>query len=427
MGPILSFADFLDMVRRRAGLILLLVILGCGLSVLVAGAQSHLYRSVEVIQVVQPKVAGDLARTTVEGSAARRLQSIEQRVMARDNVLEVISRYGLFTDDPSMTDNEKVDVLRTAVQIKSKAAAGEGRSGDGALSILTVKAEMRSALLAQRIAHEFARQTIDLSREGRLQQARETLAFFTAREETLRARVARIDEDMAAFRKANDLALPGTLNFRRDEIASINQELLSIARERIRIQRAADQVRQTARKATADRKIADFEEELGTLDAQTRLLEARKAELESSIQTSPQVERQIGAYERELEQVRAELNAAISARTEAEVGYRLETEGQGEQLTVIEPATVPDYPFTRSRRKLAIAGAFVSVIVALGVAFLAELRNPVMRTAAHMERDLGIKPVVSVPRMNTRIHRRGLLARIFGRRSTRRRRSRDAV
>jgi len=420
MGPVHSLADFLDMVRRRAGLILLVAILGSVAAVFVAGMQSHLFRAIEVIQVVQPKVAGDLARSTVEGSAARRLQSVEQRVMARDSVLEVIAKYGLYTDDPSMTDNERVDALRTSVAIDSKAAAGNGNGRDGAVSVLTVRAEMPTALLAQQIAHEFAQRTIALSAETRLQQARETLAFFTAREEALRARVARLEDDMAAFRKEYDLALPGTLDFRRDEIATINQELLSIARERIRIERAAEQARQKERKATAERMLADLNEEMATLDAQKQLLEDRRDELQSSIATSPQIERQLGAFERELEQVRAELDVAAAHRTEAEVGYRLETQGQGEQLTVIEPAAVPDYPFTRSRTKLAIAGAIASVIGALAVAFLLELMNPVMRTAAHMERDLGIKPVVSVPRMSTKPPRRSLRARLFGRRSAHR-------
>lgn len=421
MGSILSLADFFDLLRRRAGLILVLAGLGVAMSVVTALEQRHLYRSSEVIQVVQAKVAGDLARSTVEGSAARRLQSIEQRVMARDSVLEIIALHGLYADIPAMTPNEKIEALRSAVKITNQAAAGGSNGRDGAVSILTVSAEMPTAALAQEIAHEFAARTIALSRETRLEQARETLAFFSAREETLRAQVSRVEDAMAAFRRDNDLALPGTLSFRRDEIAGINQELLTIARERIRIERAAVQAQQTERQATAVRKLADFNAELATLDAQVRLLEARKVELENSIQTSPQIDRQLGAFAREQEQLRAELDVAVARRTEAEVGYRLETQGQGEQLTVIEPASLSDYPFTRSRKKLVIAGAMVSVVLALAVAFLLDMMNPVMRTAAHMERDLGIKPVVSVPRMETRSKRRGFLGRLLGRRLARRR------
>lgn len=419
MGPVQSLADFIDMVRRRAGLILVLTVLGCAAALLLALSQRHLYRAIEVIQVVQPKVAGELARSTVEGSAARRLQSVEQRLMARDSVLEIVEQYGLYSDFPAMTPTQKVAALREAVQIEDRAAAGNGR--EGAVSVITVTAAMPTPRLAQQLAHEFAQRTIALSREARLEQARETLAFFTAREDALRDQVGRLEDEMTAFRKANDLALPGTLEFRRDEVAGINQELLTIARERIRIERAAETARRTERPATAERMLEEYDEELATLDAQARLLQERKDELESSIQTTPQIERRLGAFERELEQVRAELDAAAARRTAAEVGYRLETQGQGEQLTVIEPATMPDYPFTRSRTKMALAGGVASVLMALAVAFLLDLLNPVMRTPAHMERDLGIKPVAAVPRLETRPRRRGLRERLFGRRPARRR------
>ncbi len=413
MGPIQTFADFLDMVRRRTVLILFVAALGCAVSVMIALERPHLYRATEVIQVVQPKVAGELARSTIEGSAARRLESIEQRVMARDSVLEVVEVFGLYADIPAMTPGEKVDALRESASIKLTAAAGNGH--DGSVSILTVTAEMPTPEQASQIAHEFARRTIALSRDSRLEKARETLAFFAAREETLREQVERVEDQMTAFRRDNDLALPGTLNFRRDEIAGINQELLTIARDRIRIERTAEQARQTQRQATADRILADTNAQIATLDAQARLLEARKAELENSIGSSPQTDRQISAFESQLERLRAELGVASARRTEAEVGYRLETQGQGEQLTVIEPAIAPDYPFTPSRKKMVLAGGVASLLAALGIAVVLEVLNPVMRTAAHMERDLGIKPVVSVPRLQTRRYRRGLLARIFRR------------
>ena len=56
-------------------------------------------------------------------------------------------------------------------------------------------------------------------------------------------------------------------------------------------------------------------------------------------------------------------------------------------------------------------GAMMSVLGALAVAFWFELRNPVVRSAAQMERELGYQPVVAVPFLDTRPKRRffGLL------------------
>ncbi|GHG93662.1 GumC family protein [Pseudodonghicola xiamenensis] len=404
MGPVLSFRDFVEMLRRRAWLILLVIAAGCVLSVLAAKDATHKYRSIEVIQVTQPQIEGETSRDSgnSEDTISRRLQLIEQRVMARDSVLAIIDKYGLYAHQPKLTENEKVALLRSSVRIDGLQNNG---SSDGWVSVLTVTAEMPTPQQAQEIAHEFASRTIELNNRSRLDKARETLAFFTAREETLRDHISRLEDELASYRQVNEVALPGTLEIRRSEITSINDELLGIARQRIQIERAADLSRQNDLPATAARKQTDFNDQLTTLEAQAKLLRDRKAELEASLQSSPEVERRVGAYEHELEQIRVQLQEASARRTDAEVAYRLETQAQSERLTVIEPANLPDYPFTRSRKKLALMGAAVSVMMALGLAFVLELLNPVMRTAAHMERDLGIRPVVSVPYLDTRSRR----------------------
>ena len=78
MGPIYSLRDFWDMLRRRASVILLVAMIGSVFSVWGALQQQHMYHSAEVLQVVRPTIADDLAKSTVEGSSARRIQLIEQ-------------------------------------------------------------------------------------------------------------------------------------------------------------------------------------------------------------------------------------------------------------------------------------------------------------------------------------------------------------
>lgn len=98
MGPIYSFGDFLDMVRRRLSAILRVFVLGCLVSLWFAASQQHEYETAEVLQITQPQIAGELAKSTVEGSSARRMQLIEQRLMARGTVLEIIEKFGLYAD-----------------------------------------------------------------------------------------------------------------------------------------------------------------------------------------------------------------------------------------------------------------------------------------------------------------------------------------
>lgn len=409
MGPIYSLGDFLDMVRRRLFTIVCVFILGCLGSLWFAASQQHQYETAEVLQVTQPQIAGELAKSTVEGSSARRIQLIEQRLMARGAVLEVIEKFGLYADMEALTQLQKVALLRDSVRITGVAAAREGFADDGTISVLTITARMPTAEQAQQVASEFGRRTIELSVATRIDQARETLSFFAGKEAALADQVAALEDEIAAYRNENDVTLPGTIEFRRAEIAALNEGLLEIARERIEIRRAADQALATERPATARRMQEEAEQKLATLDAQEQLLTRRRAGLEASLQTTPEVERRLGAYDRRLEQLQAELAQMPARRNEAEVGFRLETGRQAERLTVIEPAPLPDYPVTGARKTKALMGAAASLLAAFLAAFLQELRQPVLRTAAQMERETGLVPVVSIPVMNTRPPRRGLL------------------
>lgn len=400
MGSIHSLSDVLDMVRRRIWVILAVTIIGCVVSVYLVQQTPHEYESTEVIQFAQPVIAGDLAKSTADGSQALRLQLIEQRLMSRDGVLEIIKKYGLYSDLAGLKQSQKVALLRESIRINGVAAAG-GRT-DGSISVLQITARMPSPELAQQIAHELGQRTIALTNEDRILQARETLALFDAREQAVRDEIANLEEATTIYRTENELTLPASLEFRREEIAAINAEILSIDREKIEVEQAMERADQNQRPATAARMRADFQDQIATLEAQTKLLEQKKSELEALVEEGPRVQQQLRVYDLQMQQLLGELEQVSARRSEAEIGFRLEAARQAERLMVIEEAVVPDYPSSRSRKQKAMLGGLISLIAGFFAAFLLELRNPVIRSAAQMERELGIKPTVTMPILNVR-------------------------
>ncbi len=412
MGSIFSLDDFLDMTCRRARIIFVVIVLGTLASLGLALNQKHEYESTEVLQIVQPKIADDFAKSTVDGSSARRLQMIQQRLMARDMVLEIAGRLGVFADQPAKRDAEKVSIIREAVQIEGVAAARDGYTDDGTISVLAITARMPTPELAQMLAHEFGTRTIELSKQSRREKAHETLAFFQAQEQALAGEIGALEDEITEYRNDNNLSLPGSVAFRREEIAAINSGLLEIARERIEVERGMELAEKNERRATADRLREEFQEKLATLDAQTDLLVAKKRELEQLIESSPGIERRLASYDRRLTQMRDEMERIASRRTDAELGLRLEDDLQAERLTVIEVAAMPDFPVTESRKKKAVVGVGLSVIAAFVFAFLLDMRNPVLRSSAQVERELGFKPVVTVPYLDTGARKKSFWDRI---------------
>ena len=410
MGPIYSLADFIDMVRRRVGLISAVVIAGCFVSVFWALSQPHLYRSSEVIQIEQPVIPDELARSTVEGSAARRLQLIEQQLMARDNLEATIEAFGLYDNLPGLRMSEKVDLLRRSVSITGLAAVREGFADDGAISVLTITAEMDDPQKARDVAHGFADRTRALALSQRQEQTAETLAFFQEQERALLRELASLENELAVFRSENDLSIEGSLDFRRNELASLNNALLELEREIIATELQRDTLARGAntRAATVERERTELTQQLDSLNTQLRLLQDRRDSLSAAIETTPAVDRVLADYDRQMTQLRAQLEVISTRRNEAEVGYTLENAARGEKFTTLEEAQVPDYPVSMSRKKRVLMGVIASGALGLVLAFLMELRRPVIRTARQMHRETGLMPVVSIPETSPPRKRAGI-------------------
>ena len=90
------------------------------------------------------------------------------------------------------------------------------------------------------------------------------------------------------------------------------------------------------------------------------------------------------------------------------MGFSLESDQRGEKLITLEQAELPDYPVSLSRKKRAAVGGMGSFMLALIVAFLLELRRPIIRSARQMTRETGLVPVVSIPDLSPQEKRRTL-------------------
>ncbi|MFD0858030.1 GumC domain-containing protein [Roseovarius aquimarinus] len=412
MGSIFSISDFFDMLRRRRRLIALVFLLGCVLSLIVAAAQRHMYTSSEVLQMQGAVIPGDLAPSTVQGSSARRLQLIEQQVMSRGAILALIEELGLFTDQPGMTDVQQVAAIREAVSITGVAAAREGFSDDGQVSLLRITADWPTAAGAQALAHEISRRTVSLSVATRLDQSRETLDFFMLQEDRARRDLQALEREVSAYREANTSALPSATEAVQREIAALNEAMIGIDRRMIALGR---QIAAPAESRVERRAREEQQAEMEGLAEERALLQRNIDALGASIADTPETAAQLEDYARRITARQEAVEAATARRKEAEVAYQLETQRQAERLTVLEPAALPDYPYTRSRKALAVLGAFASLVVAIGAAFLMDLRHPVIRSAAQMEHALGLRPVVSIPQMRPPRRKRSLRDRLLRR------------
>lgn len=410
MFPIQSIEELFNLIKRRKLIIGLIFLLGSIATVFYAKSLPHVYSSSEVIQIQSPRITDELAPSTVNGSSARRMQLIEQQLMSRGPVMEIIEQHQLYDNLPNLTDTEKVALFRSGVFIEGVAAAREGFADDGTISVLRISAEAGTPEKAQAVAHELATRTIELSENVRLAATQATLDFFLNEEQVLLAEIAEFEAEFTAYRNQNENLIAGQAEFQQIEVAALNDSLNNVSQSRIAAQRELSSL------AGSDdtTRIEELNRRLENLAEQEEFFRGRLEALQEDFFNLPEVERTVAAYERRLEQYQDQLEEITAKRSEAEIGLRLEESKQAEQLQVLETAFLPEDPVRPSRRKIAAMGVVVSLMAALGIAVLLDLLRPVIRSSAQMERELGIVPAIVIPeRSSVRRNRGNIIVRFF--------------
>ncbi len=396
MGQIQSFDELLNFLTRRRSLILAVAIIGALLSALYAKSRPDSFETAAVIQVQSAAVEGTEAQRA--SVAAVTLQAIEQQLTTRENLTAVIERHGLYAGLPLSMD-KKIALLRASVSFQGvDSAAGQAYGEARNLSAILVFARMGEAELAARIANDFAQSLLDMSAASQRSKADQNVVFFREEVDRIGRDIARLEAETATYKNENAGALPELRDAKRDELVNLDTDLRQLRQDRVALEGEAAQINAKATLRETDRRaLEDIAARLAVVDAQLASATARSEALQAELATSPEVERVLAGYERQLDQLRSQHDAVTARMAQAETDARLAEMQQAERFTLLERAIVPESPMGGGNKKLAIAGALASLIAGLAIAFTLDLLHPVVRTAAQMERQLDLRPVVVIP------------------------------
>ena len=315
MDQIRMILDLFRMMRRRFALIAVIGILGIIISGLVAYLLPPVYQAQARILVESQKIPESMIRSTVTSGVAERLQRIQQRLMARDNVNRMINELGLFENNPNMTETEKIDRLRWSTEIVTIEVGGNDRrrrGGDVEISAFNIKVKYGDPNKVVAIVDAFVETILAQNETVRSERAIETLTYFIREQTRLGEALAEIEGRITGYKNENQEALPDSLDFRREEVSRLAES-----------------------NAELDRQILGLEGELSSL-----VVELAQAEIVPAADQSPE-ERELAQLKRLLVQKQAiyaeshrEIRAlkAQVAALEASLPVVLTDNGEGASL-----------------------------------------------------------------------------------------------
>lgn len=225
MGDEFSIEDALIILRRRFFYFLIPALAIAPLGVMAVMLLPAKYTAQGTILVESQQIPTELVRSTINTYAQERIQTIRQRVMTRNRLLEVADDFNLFPKSMGLSESERVGLMRDGLDVQlitSNSSRNANRDGTIAFKVSYTDRDPDKAYL---VANRFMTLFLDEDVRARTAGASNTTEFFVQEASRLRNAVATIEERISQYKMANADALPELLNMHLDMLERARRDL----------------------------------------------------------------------------------------------------------------------------------------------------------------------------------------------------------
>ena len=250
MEPIeMTLDDYMAILKRRKWSLILPALLMFAAAVVVALLLPPVYKSTATILIEEQEIPSEYVKATVTSYAEQRLQSINQRVMSSNRLLEIINRFDLYADmRDRWTTEEIVDKMRTDTQLEPiSAEVMDRRSGRPAEATIAFTLSYEGKAVPQKVqqvANVLTSLILDENLQVRARQTRETSEFLEGEMNRVKAALDDLEGRISAFKEKNINALPELLQVNSQSLNNTERNI-DLLQEQLRSQKEREGYLQT--------------------------------------------------------------------------------------------------------------------------------------------------------------------------------------
>lgn len=148
-----------------------------------------------------------------------------------------------------------------------------------------------------------------------------------------------------------------------------------------------------------DRQIAGRQQE----ETQLR---SRIASYTQRVDVAPLRESELATLTRDYEDTKRLYSSTLQRQQEAKMSASLDRNALGDRFRVIEPARVPEKPFSPSRRNYLLIGLAIAAVLSIGLAGAVEYRDNCLRTDEEVIASLRLPVLATIPLLDGAMTRR---------------------
>jgi polysaccharide chain length determinant protein (PEP-CTERM system associated) len=140
-----------------------------------------------------------------------------------------------------------------------------------------------------------------------------------------------------------------------------------------------------------------IDSEIASLRKERFEIERNIAEMENRVEKSPRREQEMVSLTRDYENLKLSYDDLLKKKLDAEVSQNLEKRQKGEQFQILDPANLPQKPFTPNRPRVFGIAFAAALLAGFGGAIGLELVNPTLRGKRDFQHFFNVPVLASIP------------------------------
>lgn len=265
---------YLSIFLRRLPWFLVVATIISAIAVTVALSLPPAYESRTQIIVEQPQIPEELAASTVQTDPVEQLRLLEQRLLTRENMLDIARRLEVLPDLDEMNPDQIVEAMR------ARTTMDVPRVGRDALPLMSITFEAPEARKAAAVLNEYLTLIQRQDTEFRRGRAGETLDYFEQEVDRLGQELEAQSARILEYKQAHQGALPDSLEYRLGQQSNLQEQLSQITRDIATIRRQSEQL---IRIYEATGQVGGARQAEASLSPEQRRLQDMRAQLEEAL------------------------------------------------------------------------------------------------------------------------------------------------
>jgi len=151
---------------------------------------------------------------------------------------------------------------------------------------------------------------------------------------------------------------------------------------------------------------AGLDSEIASLKKDREVIGKNIAGLEARVEKSPRREQEMISITRDYENLKNQYDDLLKKKLDADVSQNLEKRQKGEQFQILDPANLPQEPFTPNRPRIFGIALMAAFLVGIGGAFGLEMLNPTLRGTNDFKHFFDLHVLGSIPAIRNAVYDR---------------------